>query len=62
MAQSELAVWWDVLNSNVQDFNHIPGGCNVLFMDGHVEFIRYPSETFPVTADLARIGAVAGAT
>jgi len=22
-------------------FNHIPGGCNVLYMDGHVEFIRY---------------------
>jgi len=24
-------------------FNHIPGGCNVLFLDGHVEFIRYLS-------------------
>ena len=24
-------------------FNHIPGGCNVLFMDGHVEFVRYVS-------------------
>ncbi|MCX8065219.1 MAG: hypothetical protein N3G21_08625 [Candidatus Hydrogenedentes bacterium] len=22
-------------------FNHIPGGCNVLYMDGHAEFIRY---------------------
>jgi prepilin-type N-terminal cleavage/methylation domain-containing protein/prepilin-type processing-associated H-X9-DG protein len=26
-------------------FNHIPGGGNVLFMDGHVEFQRYPSES-----------------
>jgi len=22
-------------------FNHIPGGCNVLFMDGHVEWHSY---------------------
>ncbi|MCL4692107.1 MAG: hypothetical protein KJ060_06290 [Candidatus Hydrogenedentes bacterium] len=28
----------------VYEFNHIPGGVNVLFMDGHVEFIRYPGE------------------
>lgn len=25
-------------------FNHIPGGCNTLYMDGHVEFIRYISD------------------
>jgi len=61
-AQSTLAVWWDVLNTSVRDFNHIPGGCNVLFMDGHVEFIRYPSETFPVTEDMALIGGVDDAT
>ena len=28
-------------------FNHIPGGANVLYMDGHVEFIRF-RERFPV--------------
>jgi prepilin-type processing-associated H-X9-DG protein len=22
-------------------YNHVPGGSNVLFMDGHVEFIKY---------------------
>ena len=26
-------------------FNHIPGGGNVLYMDGHVEFVRYPGES-----------------
>lgn len=25
-------------------FNHLPGGSNVLFLDGHVEFARYPQE------------------
>ncbi|HRK35769.1 MAG TPA: prepilin-type N-terminal cleavage/methylation domain-containing protein [Candidatus Hydrogenedentes bacterium] len=28
-------------------FNHLPGGANVLYMDGHVEYIRYNSK-FPV--------------
>jgi len=31
-------------------FNHIPGGCNALYMDGHVEFVRYQSK-FPVISD-----------
>jgi prepilin-type processing-associated H-X9-DG protein len=25
-------------------FNHIPGGCNVLYSDGHVEFKKYADE------------------
>ncbi|NIA15147.1 MAG: DUF1559 domain-containing protein [Nitrospiraceae bacterium] len=54
-AQSELAVMWDVTSTSVSDFNHIPGGSNVLFMDGHVQFLRYPSETFPVTREFAEI-------
>ncbi len=28
-------------------FNHIPGGSNVLYLDGHVEFIRYNEGRFP---------------
>ena len=27
--------------ASVLYFNHIPGGANVLYMDGHVEFLRY---------------------
>ncbi len=63
MAQSELAVMWDSSRTyGIDDdnpgqvspeFNHVPGGANVLFMDGHVEFFRYPqpdgSNAFVVT-------------
>jgi prepilin-type N-terminal cleavage/methylation domain-containing protein/prepilin-type processing-associated H-X9-DG protein len=57
-AQSELAVMWDVIMIEVEHFNHVPGGANVLFMDGHVEFIRYPSDTFPVTVEFAEVSAL----
>ncbi|MBX3177814.1 MAG: hypothetical protein KF886_10665 [Candidatus Hydrogenedentes bacterium] len=50
-AQTEAAVLWD--NSYTNDgaltvegsFNHVPGGGNVLFMDGHVEWVKYPQPT-----------------
>ena len=46
LAQSEIWIMLDDLNQgNPSMMNHIPGGCNVLYMDGHVEFLRYPSET-----------------
>lgn len=43
LAQSSLWIMSDLLGSAgaMKYFNHLPGGCNVLFMDGHVEFIRY---------------------
>jgi prepilin-type processing-associated H-X9-DG protein len=44
-AQSSIWIMMDTLctsQSNDPLFNHIPGGCNVLYMDGHVEFVRYP--------------------
>jgi prepilin-type processing-associated H-X9-DG protein len=53
-AQSTLCVVLDELSTDVSEFNHIPGGCNVLFMDGHVEFIKYPG-TWPVTRLMANI-------
>jgi prepilin-type N-terminal cleavage/methylation domain-containing protein/prepilin-type processing-associated H-X9-DG protein len=51
-AQSELAVMWDEISGDeASHFNHVPGGCNVLFMDGHVEFLKYQGpggNKFPV--------------
>ena len=44
LAQSEVPVMFDFLSTVVSDFNHIPGGANVLFMDGHVAFDRYPGQ------------------
>jgi prepilin-type N-terminal cleavage/methylation domain-containing protein/prepilin-type processing-associated H-X9-DG protein len=54
VAQSEVWVMADVISTGASAylFNHIPGGCNVLYMDGHVEFIRYPGVP-PVCAPFA---------
>ena len=52
MAQSEIFVTYDLVATRIDYFSHVPGGSNVLFMDGHVEFIRYPGEA-PVSVNLA---------
>ncbi|MCC6697722.1 MAG: hypothetical protein IT365_18995 [Candidatus Hydrogenedentes bacterium] len=52
IAQSTLPVMWDEISADdASHFNHVPGGCNVLYMDGHVEFLKYAGlhgEDFPV--------------
>ena len=57
-AQSELAVQFDNVSIEAGNFSHVPGGANVLFVDGHVEFIRYPgvhpvSRVWAVLSDVA---------
>ncbi len=42
-----LATNANSLDTPVARFNHVPGGANVLYMDGHVEFIRYKAK-YPV--------------
>ncbi len=57
-SQSSIPVLWDGIGSSEFDdneagnaaFNHLPGGSNVLYMDGHVEFIIYP-QRFPIVDD-----------
>lgn len=45
-AQSEIFVMCDDISAaEIQYFNHVPGGGNVLYMDGHVAFVRYPGES-----------------
>ncbi len=55
-AQSGLAIMWDAISVNPENFNHIPGGSNVLYMDGHVSFTKYPSDKFPVTQQAGLAG------
>ena len=60
-AQSSIFVMMDQISANATHFNHVPGGCNVLFLDGHVEFIKYqpcPGGTAPVTEDMATLNAL----
>lgn len=40
-AQSEIVTMHDGVSDEATHFNHIPGGGNVLYMDGHVEFMKY---------------------
>lgn len=55
MAQSDISVTSDWINTKIgknMTFNHLPGGSNVLYMDGHVEFLKYPGiwPVSPLTA------------
>lgn len=47
-AASEIPIMWDeiAVYGQASTFNHVPGGGNCLYMDGHVEFLRWPSK-FP---------------
>ena len=47
-AASEIPVMWDeiAVYGQATTFNHVPGGGNCLYMDGHVRFLQWPSE-FP---------------
>jgi prepilin-type N-terminal cleavage/methylation domain-containing protein/prepilin-type processing-associated H-X9-DG protein len=47
----DSASWWTTdKGSSVLRFNHIPGGSNVLYMDGHVEYQRYSENKYPLGA------------
>ncbi len=60
VAQSTLPVMWDqqqAVQTNGQiKFHHLPGGANVLYMDGHVGFLKYPNEQIPVTGLMGAMG------
>ena len=62
-AQSEVWIMGDGIggvprspqDAKIGNFNHIPGGCNVLYMDGHVEFVKYAAcAEAPVNEYVAR--------
>ena len=56
-AQSEIYIMFDQLATNPAAYNHIPGGANVLYMDGHVEFLKYDQcGEPPVNTPMALLG------
>ena len=71
-AKSSIPVYMDTLAGSVNidqgsqsgaiasRFNHVPGGCNVLYMDGHVEFLNYRANQYPVNKYVALYNAGGG--
>jgi prepilin-type N-terminal cleavage/methylation domain-containing protein/prepilin-type processing-associated H-X9-DG protein len=57
-AQSEIVLMSDVIAGypNIEYFNHIPGGINQLFLDGHVEFEKYPGKSFASSGFATAVG------
>ena len=51
-AQSTIFVLWDKVSTVSESFNHVPGGSNVLYMDGHAAFIKY-QDSAPVNGPTA---------
>jgi len=45
---------WEFLSTHLGDMNAGTVGVNVMFWDGHVEYVRYPGP-FPVTATVAEL-------
>ncbi len=62
IAQSELPVMFDQIATVASAFNHVPGGSNVLYMDGHVEFLKYQEygETLTNRMVATSLGMLAG--
>ena len=54
---STVPLMWDQISTNIVEFSHVPAGQNVLYLDGHVSFLRYDlnSTKFPSSPYYAAI-------
>lgn len=62
-AQSTLPMLWDAIAgeaAGVAHFNHVPAGCNVLYMDGHVDWLNYAPDGNPSEMNLGNAFPVNG--
>jgi prepilin-type N-terminal cleavage/methylation domain-containing protein/prepilin-type processing-associated H-X9-DG protein len=59
-SQSDLPVMWDMTQAQSKlgkvQFNHMPGGANCLYMDGHVDYVKYAAERIPCTLLMCTMG------
>ena len=48
---SVVPICWDQISTLISEFNHVPAGQNVLYLDGHVDFHRYDlnATTMPIS-------------
>lgn len=69
-AQSTIWVMWDAYGQNfgygdsangIARYNHVPGGSNVLYMDGHVEFVKQYAKAPMLIGSMLPETALAGA-
>jgi prepilin-type N-terminal cleavage/methylation domain-containing protein/prepilin-type processing-associated H-X9-DG protein len=44
VAQSQLVVMLDNIADAAESYNHVPGGANLLFADGHVTFAKFAAD------------------
>ena len=56
-AEDRLCVQHYRISTTAADFNHVPGGCNVLYLDGHVEFIKFLAKA-PIQRNFAAFDAM----
>ncbi|HQN00692.1 MAG TPA: hypothetical protein PLL36_06435 [Candidatus Hydrogenedentes bacterium] len=57
IAQTTIPVMFDLVSTTATEFNHVPGGSNVLYMDGHVDWVVYPG-SYPVSMAFAAMVAL----
>ena len=53
-SQSQTWIMADVPSTIPSEYNHVPGGSNVLYLDGHVAFVKY-EQGAPSYPDYARV-------
>ena len=58
-AQSTIVIMFDSVATTVSAFNHVPGGANVFYLDGHVTLQKSPGR-FPVSNQFATYAASFG--
>ena len=55
VAQTEVWIYWDHVSTIPSGFAHVPGGSNVLYLDGHVVFLKWGQGKAPASFSHANV-------